>query len=246
MVEIKLDKASVHFPAYGEAALSLRHTMLRPLSHRAATVRLQGIAALKEITLHIREGDRIGLIGLNGAGKSTFLRLLGGIFEPTSGTVVRCGQVGTLFDLNLGMDEEASGYENIFIAGIILGLSVLQIRTTVTEIIAFTDLGDAIWRPLKTYSTGMRVRLAFAIATSTHSEIMLIDEIIGVGDIRFLRKASIRATDLARQAKIFVLASHAEFVLRDFCTSGLVFEEGLILFRGPIDEAIAFYNNRNK
>jgi ABC-2 type transport system ATP-binding protein len=246
MVEIKLDKASVHFPVYGEAALSLRHVMLRPFHRRAALVRQQVVEALKEITLHVCEGDRLGLIGLNGAGKSTLLRLLGGIYEPTSGTVECRGQVGTLFDLHLGMDDEASGYENIFIAGIILGLSAVQIRAALPEVIDFTELGDAIWRPLKTYSTGMRVRLAYAIATSIHNEIMLIDEIIGVGDIRFLRKASCRAEDLARSAKIFVLASHAEFVLRDFCRTGVVLVDGRIPFQGPINDAIAFYNKLNK
>ena len=120
-----------------------------------------------------------------------------------------------------------------------------QINAVKPEIIEFSDLGEAIHRPLKTYSTGMRVRLAFSIATSVYSEIMLVDEIIGVGDIRFLKKAGERIENIVREAKIFVLASHAEFVLKDFCKTGLVLEQGNILFSGAIDDAIYFYNQRN-
>ena len=153
--------------------------------------------------------------------------------------------MGTLFDLYLGMDDEAPGLENIFIAGTILGLTAKKIKTATPDIIEFAQLGDAIYRPLKTYSTGMRVRLAFAIASSIHSEIMLIDEIIGVGDTKFLKKASKRIVSIVSKAKILVLASHAEFVLRDFCTTGLVLDEGDIIFNGSIEDAIVFYNKRN-
>lgn len=245
MAEIIIKDASVHFPVFNEFNLSLRLSALRLFWNKRQTPVLQKTRALKNINLNIQDGDRIGLIGLNGAGKSTLLRLMAGIYLPTSGSIERKGQVGTLFDLYLGMDDEAPGFENIFIAGTILGLTAGQIKAATPDIIEFTGLGDAIYRPLKTYSTGMRVRLAFAIATSIHSEIMLIDEIIGVGDIKFLKRASERTIKIMSEAKIFVLASHAEFVLKDFCITGLVLEEGEIIFNGDISDAILFYNERN-
>ncbi|MCK5003547.1 MAG: ABC transporter ATP-binding protein [Candidatus Aminicenantes bacterium] len=245
MAEIKIKNASVHFPVYNDSILSLRMAFLGLMGNKKVRPPLKPVKALKSINLHLKDGDRIGLIGLNGAGKSTLLRLMAGIYKPTSGFVERRGKVGTLFDLYLGMDEEAPGYENIFIAGTILGLSPDQISAATNEIIEFSELGEAIYRPLKTYSMGMRVRLAFSVATSIHSEIMLVDEIIGVGDIKFLKKAGERIERVVSDARVFVLASHAEFVLKDFCRTGVVMEEGNIIFTGPIDEAINFYNERN-
>lgn len=245
MASIKLRQVSVHFPLYGDSRLYLHLAAMNWFVGNRVKPAPKTVTGLNNITLDIRDGDRIGLIGLNGAGKSTLLRLLAGIYQPTSGTIQRTGQVGTLFDLYLGMDEEAPGIENIFIAGTIMGLTVRQIKAATPEIIRFSRLKEALYRPLKTYSTGMRVRLAFAIATSVYSEILLIDEIIGVGDIQFLKRASQRIVDIVSNTKVFVLASHAEFVLTDFCTTGIVLEAGDLIFSGPIDEAIGFYNQRN-
>ena len=152
------------------------------------------------------------------------------------------GRVGTLFDLSLGMDEEATGYENVYISGTLLGFGVDEIKKIIPDIEAFTELGEALYRPVKTYSSGMRVRLAFSLVTATQADIMLIDEIVGVGDMRFLEKASERVKAMCSRTKVLFLASHAEFVLRDFCTEGLVFHEGHIVKRAPIGEAIAYYN----
>jgi len=245
MAEINIKNASVQFPVYNDSILSLRMAFLNLIGKRGAGPKIRPVNALNHINLHLCDGDRVGLIGLNGAGKTTLLRLMAGIYKPVEGVVKSDGIIGTLFDLYLGMDDEAPGIENIFIAGTILGLTSEQIKLATPAIIEFTELGEAIYRPLKTYSTGMRVKLAFSIATSTHSEIMLIDEIIGVGDIRFLRKAGERIAKIVNEAKVFVIASHAEFVLRDFCKTGLVLERGDILYSGPIDDAIKFYNQMN-
>ena len=246
MAEILVDKASVRFPVYLDSSVSIRRWFLERLipgrQNRALPV---AVDALTEISATFNDGDRVGLIGLNGAGKSTLLRLLAGIFEPSSGTISRSGRISTLFDLYLGMDDEASGYENVYIAGTILGLSRQEIRQLIPDVERFTELGDALLRALKTYSTGMRVRLAFAIATSTHSEILLIDEIIGVGDMRFLKRACQRIAERISNTKIMVLASHAEFVLLDFCTTGIVLDQGRIICHAPIADAIRFYNEHN-
>lgn len=245
MASIRLRHAGVSFPLYSDSALSLRSWMFRHvLRRRMPDVLPRTAVALRDLSLEFNDGDRVGLLGLNGAGKSTLLRLLAGIYAPESGTVERDGGVSTLFDLYLGMDEEASGYENIYIAGALLGLHRAQIRDLVPDVEQFTELGQNLHRPVKGYSAGMRVRLAFAIATSLHSDIMLIDEIIGVGDGRFLKRAKTRLAERIYSSKIMVLASHDQSVLRDFCNRGLVLDQGSVACYSGVDEAIDFYNQR--
>lgn len=243
MAHILLDDVSLEFPVFGEEDFSFRKKLINlfQTTNRNDT-RRKPIVALKNISLDIRDGDRIGLIGLNGAGKTTLLKLIGRIYSATSGCIEIIGSCSTLFDLSLGMDDEASGYENIYIGGCMLGLGRKEIRERLAEIEEFTELGSALRRPLRTFSTGMRVRLAFAIATGFSSDIMLIDEIIGVGDVKFLSKASSRIRRRIDQSKIVVLASHAEFVLKDFCDYGVLLNEGKMLEFGPIEEVLKKYN----
>ncbi len=243
MSYIKIKNVNLNFPIYSENSLSLKNFILTKIKLKDDN-RIKCVKALKDISIEIKENDRVGLLGLNGAGKSTFLRLLAGIYAPSEGKIDISGKVSTLFDLSLGMDDEASGYENIFIASAILGISKKKLLDKINEIISFTELGDDIYRPIKTYSAGMRVRLAFSIATTVLSDIILIDEIIGVGDRRFLDKASKRIRENIVSSKILLLASHAEFVLKDFCNKGIVFNKGKIEYFGEINEAIDFYNNK--
>lgn len=149
-----------------------------------------------------------------------------------------------MFDLSYGMDEEANGFENIDIVSVVLGISRFDLDRIKNDVAEFSELGEALHRPIKTYSAGMRVRLAFGLLSSMSAEILLIDEIIGVGDASFMKKASARISKQIQEAKIFVLASHAESVLRDFCTTGLVMSEGKAVFHGPIEDALKFYNSR--
>lgn len=196
---------------------------------------------LTDITLNLSPGTRLGLLGSNGAGKSSLLRLLAGIYTPTSGTILREGKTVTLFDLQLGMDEEASGYKNLEIAGALLGITKAEIARLTPEIAEFSELGDALDRPIKSYSDGMRVRLAFSLVTNVAADNFLIDEIIGVGDASFLEKAQARMRASMAKAKVLVLASHANQVLQEFCTTGAVMVKGQIIFHGPIDDAITEY-----
>lgn len=240
---LSVEDASLRFPLMVDSTKSLRALFASAVSHKKRLeVRPSFVNALAGISLDLNEGTRLGLIGPNGAGKSTLLRLMAGIFMPTAGKVTRNGSTVTMFDLSYGMDEEADGYENIEIAGTVLGLSLSDIRNIKQEIADFSELGSAMTRPIKTYSAGMRVRLAFGLVSSLHSDILLIDEIIGVGDSRFMTKASKRISEKADAAKVVVLASHSEGVLRDFCTTGVVLTAGNICFHGPINDAIAFYN----
>ncbi|MCG9081335.1 ABC transporter ATP-binding protein [Laribacter hongkongensis] len=243
MACITLENVHLRYPLMGDTAKSLRARLASVVSGKQrGDTRPIYVDALQDLSLDLHDGDRIGLIGTNGAGKSSLLRMMAGIYQPTSGRLIREGNVLTMFDLSYGMDEEADGLENIEIAAAILGIPGKDLSHIKAEVSEFSELGDALLRPIRTYSAGMRVRLAFGLVSSLNADILLIDEIIGVGDSRFMKKASVRISKQVESAKIFVLASHAESVLRDFCTTGVVMSGGRIQFHGPINDALRFYN----
>src|ERR671926_320441 len=202
MVSIDVRDASVDFPIFDAKSRSLKHTVLGVVGGNVAANerKVVVIEALRNINLHLQDGDRLALVGHNGAGKSTLLRLLSGIYEPTGGTAVVQGRVAPIFDLGVGMDPEISGFENIMIRGLFLGMSRKQMESRVDEIADFTELGDFLSMPLRTYSTGMRVRLALGVVTSIDPEILLFDEGIGAVDGTFLDKARNRLTALVERA----------------------------------------------
>jgi ABC-2 type transport system ATP-binding protein/lipopolysaccharide transport system ATP-binding protein len=199
------------------------------------------IKALNNINLEIKHGDRIGLIGHNGAGKSTFLKLLAGIYEPINGNANIRGKVTALLDVMLGMDDESTGYENILLRGIIQGMTRSKIHKKQQEIANFTELGDYLNMPIRTYSSGMKVRLAFAIATSISPEILLLDEVIGAGDDAFLKKAKQRMQQLIDSAHILVLASHDTNIIKSICNKVLWLDAGKINYFGDVETGIKQY-----
>ncbi|ASU23345.1 ABC transporter ATP-binding protein [Vibrio qinghaiensis] len=203
------------------------------------------VHALKNISLEISDGERVGLLGHNGAGKSTFLKTVAGLYPTSSGELIVKGQIRSLFDLSLGFEPDATGRENILYRGLLLGLSPKFMREKEQEIVDFASIGEFIDYPIKTYSAGMQVRLAFAISTAVGGDILLLDEVIGAGDANFMAKAKRRITELIEQAKILVLASHDFSSLKDICTRGIVFHKGEIVFDGPIDSAILEYKEIN-
>jgi ABC-2 type transport system ATP-binding protein/lipopolysaccharide transport system ATP-binding protein len=200
------------------------------------------VQALEDVSITITHGDRVALIGGNGAGKSTLLRVMAGIYEPTSGAVSLEGQAATLFDSGLGTDPEGSGYENIMLRGLYLGLSKAEIKRKTVEIADFTGLGAFLGLPLRTYSSGMQARLAFAISTCIEPEVLLLDEGIGAGDAAFLEKAKARIDALVVRAGIVVLASHSEELVRQFCTEAVLLNQGRIVVAGPIESVLERYH----
>lgn len=200
---------------------------------------------LDDITFTLQRGDRLGLIGPNGAGKSTLLRVLAGIYTPTSGALKVNGNAMGLFDISLGMHAEATGLENIYLRGLQMGLRLHEIRALIPEVLAFSELEDAIGRPINTYSTGMRLRLAVSISTMIKPDILLLDEWIGVGDARFRVKVKERMMSLVEGSRGLVLATHNVALMKSLCTHGLVLERGRTAFMGEINEALEFYNERN-
>lgn len=238
--DVNLTYSSV---AYKERSIkSLLGSLLRM---RPAQPKIQDVHALKNISLDIKAGERVGLLGHNGAGKSTFLRMVAGLYPISSGTRVVKGTVRSLFDLSLGFEPDATGRENILYRGLLLGLTPQFMREIEADVAAYADLGEFIDYPLKTYSAGMQVRLAFAISTAVGGDVLLLDEVIGAGDANFMEKAKRRILNLVEQSEILILASHDFSALQSLCQRGVVLHHGRVAFDGPISAAVIEYKKIN-
>lgn len=244
MASITLTSVSIDFPIYGISTRSLKKQLLRfstggklsKSENEIVTIR-----ALDNLSLTIEHGDRVGLIGHNGAGKSTLLRVLSRIYEPTIGDINIDGKVTALLDVMLGMDAESTGYENIVLRGILYGLKYQDIIRKQAEIAEFTELGDYLSMPVRTYSSGMQVRLAFGMATSMMPEILILDEVIGAGDAAFIDKAKQRMHHMIHSSDIVVIASHDTAILKDLCTKVLWLDAGKVSFFGDVGRGIELY-----
>jgi ABC-2 type transport system ATP-binding protein/lipopolysaccharide transport system ATP-binding protein len=246
MASIDLENVVVSFPVYDQGARSLKKRIISAttggrIESDADSGKISVVQALDGVTLSLRHGDRVGLVGHNGAGKTTLLRVLAGIYEPTMGTAKITGHAAPLFDVALGMDPESTGYENIVLRGLFLGLSHNEINARVDEIAEFTELGSFLELPIRTYSAGMRMRLAFAVSTSIEPDILLLDEGIGAGDAAFLEKASRRLKEFTEKAAIIVLASHSEGLIRQMCDKAVLMEHGKVLQLGDTNDVLEHY-----
>jgi ABC-2 type transport system ATP-binding protein len=238
--------AAVDFPIFDAKTRSLKKAVLGRAGGRIGTEsKVPIIEALRDITVSLRRGGRVALVGHNGAGKSTLLRLMSGIYEPTRGRASVIGKVAPVFDLAVGMDPEISGLDNILIRGLFLGMTRKQMEARVDDIAAFTELGDYLSMPLRTYSTGMRVRLALGVVTSIDPEILLLDEGIGAVDAEFLAKARTRLFELVERSGILVFASHSDEFLADLCDTAIWLEHGTIREHGPLREVLHHYTGRD-
>ncbi|MXP21602.1 ATP-binding cassette domain-containing protein [Gordonia sp. HNM0687] len=235
--------ACVDFPIFDAKTRSLKKSVMGAAGGviGATESNVVVVEALKNINLHLKHGDRIGLVGHNGAGKSTLLRLLSGIYEPTRGACRVSGRVAPVFDLGVGMDPEISGYENIIIRGMFLGMTRKQMLQKIDDIAEFTELGDYLQMPLRTYSTGMRVRIALGVVTSIDPEILILDEGIGAVDADFMRKARSRLQSLVERSGILVFASHSNEFLAQLCDRALWIDHGQIRMEGDIESVVGAY-----
>jgi ABC-2 type transport system ATP-binding protein/lipopolysaccharide transport system ATP-binding protein len=241
---LDLDRVTVSFPVYQGGSRSLKKRLLSRGSAgriaRDANDRIV-VDALNDVSLSLETGDRLALIGANGAGKTTLLRVMAGIYEPVSGSVTVRGHISPMFDIGLGIDSDLSGYDNIRIRGLLLGLSARQIEERLPDIAEFTELGDYLDMPMRTYSSGMVLRLTFAVATCFEPEILLMDEWILAGDANFMTKARARIDNFVQQASVLVLASHNLEVCRRWCNKGLWLTAGQIRAFGDIEEVVSLY-----
>ena len=236
---VKFDHVGIEFPIYSAHGRSIKRSVLQyttggriGLSSNQRVV----VSALNDLSIAAEHGEHIGLIGHNGAGKSTLLRAVAGVYEPVRGTISVCGRVASLIDLTLGMDMEASGYENIRIRCLLLGLRPQEIDAQIGEIAEVTELGDFLAMPVRTYSSGMVLRLGFAISTSITPDILLMDEWIGAGDASFVKKAQARLNNLLGRTGILFIASHSEGIIKANCTRALWLEHGAIRADGQPED----------
>lgn len=232
--DIICDNLVIEFPLFDSNARSLKARMT------GNTGESRSFRAIDNLSVTITKGERVGLLGKNGAGKSTFLRTLAGVYAPRSGKLLVNNPTTSLFEVGVGTDPDANGYENIPLLMASRGIPSTRLNEVIADVEEFTELKDALFRPLRTYSAGMRLRIAFAIATFHADGILLMDEIVGVGDKQFAQKSRDRIHSLMENATTLVLASHSIQLLKTHCQRGIVFEDGKILFDDKIEAAIEF------
>jgi ABC-type polysaccharide/polyol phosphate transport system ATPase subunit len=246
MARVELDKVSMLFPTNagtrGINDLSREKGASIEPNVAGRLVRVSGgkvaVRAVNEISVSLRDGDRLGIVGANGSGKTTLLSLMAGLYTPQSGVVRVEGRVATMFSLGLGMNNEVSGLKNIKLSGIVAGASRKQIKAVIPEVMEFTELGDYLHLPLRTYSAGMAMRLKFACATAFRPDVILMDEWIGAGDADFKAKAQQRLESLLVDAGIVVLATHNNQLIRRLAKECIWLDRGDMRMRGPTDEVL--------
>jgi lipopolysaccharide transport system ATP-binding protein len=240
---IEITGVSIDFPLYHASARSLKKMVFRTVAGRMASDAKQRVVvqALRDISFTLQSGDRLGLIGTNGAGKTTLLRCLAGIYEPGQGRVSVRGSLNALLDPNLGMNPELTGRENIMLRGLYNGLSRAAIRQLEEDVQDFAELGDFMDLPVRIFSSGMVVRLGFALATAIRPQVLLMDEWFLAGDANFMDKARVRLEDMVRGAEILVLSTHNTDVIMSWCNRVLWMDQGRIRDDGPPQEVLARY-----
>jgi ABC-type polysaccharide/polyol phosphate transport system ATPase subunit len=240
MAVIVLDSVDLTFRVRQQRQITIKEYLLKGMFRQSQNPLFE-IHALRDVSVEIADGERVAVLGANGSGKSTLLRLLAGVYHPTRGTRVVRGRVSSLFDLTLGFEMEANGWKNIRYRGFLQGESQEGVRKKAPDIAAFSELNDFLAIPLRFYSAGMLVRLAFSAATAIEPEILLVDEVLGAGDLAFQRKAQQRMHKMMEKARILVVVSHDLSVLPRLCRRALWLDKGRLRADGPVDDVIAAY-----
>jgi ABC-type polysaccharide/polyol phosphate transport system ATPase subunit len=240
MAKIELTDASITFTAAQQKRVSLKEYLVRGLFRPSVNPVLK-VHALGNINLTARDGDRIGVIGHNGAGKTTLLKLLAGVYPPTAGTRVVEGKICSLFDITLGFEFEATGWENIRYRAYLQGETPASIRGKIDAIAEFTELGDFLNIAVRNYSAGMLMRLAFSIATAVDPEVLLVDEVLAAGDLAFLQKAKARMRELINTARVMVMVAHDLGSIREMCTRVIWMKHGHVVMDGAPDAVVDAY-----
>jgi len=244
MTSIQLRNVSVEFPIYNSPSRSLKNRVLNIATGgkiERKSDRLVVVSGLDDISLSFHEGDRIGLIGHNGSGKTTLLRVLSGIYIPTQGEAVIDGACISLINISLGIDPDATGYENIRLRAAMMGMSPKEVAEKLEEIAEFSGLGDFLEVPFRTYSSGMQLRLAFATSTAVSPEILIMDEWLSTGDENFKERANKRMAELVGSTKILILASHSRQLLTSNCNRVIWLDHGQVKMDGEPEDVLTAY-----
>jgi len=240
MAYIRLENASLTFHMRRLAGMGFKDYVIKQLFRRSKNPPIK-VRALQDINLNIDAGTRLGVVGHNGAGKSTFLKLLAGVYPVTSGRVVVNGRISSLFDINVGFEMDSNGWENIRFRGLLQGETPKSIRAKAAEIAEFSELGDFLNGPIRHYSAGMLVRLAFSVATAVEPEILLVDESLSAGDLAFQSKAKRRIHELCDRAELVVLVSHDLTAIQNLCNRAIWLHRGQLRMQGEPYEVVEAY-----
>lgn len=239
MARIELDHVSLTFRVR-RGRVTLKEFLVSQMFRKPILPPIK-VRALQDVCLSFKEGDRIGIVGHNGAGKSTLLKMIAGIYPPSRGRRIVEGRISSLFELALGFEQDASGWENMFYRGYLQGETPTTVRDKMGHIAEFSELGEFLNMPVRYYSAGMTVRLAFSIATAVEPEILLVDEVLSVGDMAFREKARVRMREMMSKARLIVVVSHDLDQLPSLCQVGIWMDHGRVRQVGPIDQVIAAY-----
>jgi ABC-type polysaccharide/polyol phosphate transport system ATPase subunit len=240
MARIELDEIGLTFRVRRHIRMSLKEFLVGQMFRRSRNPILE-VRALSGVKLRVDQGDRVGVIGHNGAGKSTLLKLLAGVYQPTHGRMLVEGKISSLFELALGFETDATGWENIAYRSYLQGETPRTVRAKRDAIAEFSELGDFLSTPVRYYSAGMLVRLAFSIATAIDPEVLLVDEVLSVGDLAFQQKARERMRDMVNRAHLMVMVSHDLETLPKICNRAIWMDHGRMVKEGPVEEVIAAY-----
>jgi ABC-type polysaccharide/polyol phosphate transport system ATPase subunit len=244
VASIVLENVTTDFPVYGLQRSLRKELFGRMVGGTTHEDRKKNVVvrALDNVSLSLKDGNRLGLIGHNGAGKTTLLRVLAGIYPPSQGRVRIEGRVSTLFNTAPGLDMDDTGYENIYTCGRLLGMSRQELANKLSDIEKFSELGDYLFLPVRTYSAGMMTRLGFSVATAIDPEILILDEGLGAGDARFVERAKQRVDELVRRSNILVLATHSDIMIKEMCNLAILLNHGRVVAEGEPAEVIAEYH----
>lgn len=240
-IYIKLNDIHLFYPSTTYNSRTFKQVIFEAAHITAKTLKLEDVHALKGLTLEVKAGEKVGVIGRNGAGKSTLLKAIAGIYPIASGSLEVAGNLCSLFELATGFEMEATGRENIFYRGLLLGATPRELEEKIDEIVEFANIGEFIDYPIKSYSSGMQLRLAFAISTMINGDILLLDEVFSVGDANFKNKATERILKLMERAHIMVFVAHDLDVLKQVCNRIVWLENGKIRLDGEPSEVVKEY-----
>ena len=237
---LKVEEVSMCFNLSKEKIDNLKEFVIKKIQRK---ITYKEFWALKDVSFTVQQGDRVAILGLNGAGKSTLLKVISGVFKPTSGKVTRKGRIAPLLELGAGFDPQYTGKENIFMYGAVLGFSKEFIKEKYDEIVEFSELGEFIDVPLKNYSSGMKAKLGFSIATTTQPEILILDEVLSVGDAAFKKKSEKKILSLIKEGTTVLFVSHSLAQVKRVCNKAMILQEGQIIAFGPVNEISDRYMN---
>lgn len=240
---IKVENVGMKFNLSKEKIDSLKDYIIKSIKGQ---VSYNEFWALKDINFTLQKGDRLGILGLNGAGKSTLLKVIVGVFKPTEGKVTKYGKIAPLLELGAGFDSQYTGRENIFLYGAVLGLDRKFLESKFDEIVKFAELEEFIDVPVKNYSSGMRARLGFAIATIVEPEILILDEVLSVGDAKFRKKSEKKVMSMFDKGVTVLFVSHSIEQVKRLCNKAILLEKGRIIASGDIEEVAKIYEEKTK